>query len=136
MNRREVLIVAAGTAVTATSPRLLAADAAISSTDPELLARWKQQAQALIPRLHETEQTPVSLVRAVATQSPLRFRMEREADAVELPKRQLKRGDSVIVDFEGHRTGYLSFALATEGRDPDAPVRLRLTFGEVPTDVA
>ena len=102
-----------------------------------MLERWKQQAQSLIPRLVETEQNPVSLVRAVpAAESPLRFRMEREASADELSRRELKRGDSVIVDFEGHRTGFLSFHLATEGRAPDAPVRLRLTFGEVPTDVA
>ena len=77
------------------------------------------------------------LVRAVAApEAPLRFRMETEAPASALAGRQLKRGDSVIVDFEGHRTGYLSFRLATEGREPDAPVRLRFTFGEVPTDVA
>jgi len=65
---------------------------------------------------------PVNLVRAVATpEAPLRFRMEPEAPASALAARQLRRGDSVIVDFEGHRTGYLSFRLATEGREPDAP---------------
>ena len=140
MNRREWLVVAGGTAVSAGIPlgAAIAADVpAVSSTDPVLLARWRQQAQSLIPQLVETEQPPISLVRAVAApDSPLRFRMEREAAAAELKKRELKRGDSVIVDFEGHRTGYLSFHLATEGRAPDAPVRLRLIFGEVPTDVA
>ena len=106
-------------------------------THPAALERWQRQAQALIPDLVETEQLPVSLVRAVAApEAPLRVHMQREAAAAELARRELKRGDSVIVDFEGHRTGYLSFHLATEGRDPDAPVRLRLTFGEVPTDVA
>jgi hypothetical protein len=42
----------------------------------------------------------------------------------------------VILDFGGHRTGNLSFLLQTEGREPDAPARLRFVFGEVPTDVA
>src|SRR4029079_3298945 len=32
--------------------------------------------------------------------------------------------------------GCLSFGVGTEGREPGAPARLRLTFGEVPTDVA
>jgi alpha-L-rhamnosidase len=141
MNRRELLVVAGGSALAAAVPlaALAGADGTqdVSSTDPAVLERWKQQAQSLIPRLVETEQSPVSLVRAVAAAgSPLRFRMEREAPADELARRELKRGDSVIVDFEGHRTGYLSFHLETEGRAPDAPVRLRLTFGEVPTDVA
>jgi alpha-L-rhamnosidase len=140
MNRREWLVVAGGTVVSASLPfsAAIAADAAaISSTDRAALERWKHQAQLLTPQLVESEQVPRSLVRAVqAPGLPLRFRMEREAAASELEKRELKRGDSVIVDFEGHRTGYLSFHLATEGRAPDAPVRLRLTFGEVPTDVA
>jgi alpha-L-rhamnosidase len=142
MNRREVLLVVGGTAVaTATSPILAAApgaDAAVGApSDSDALARWARKAQALIPKLHETEQLPVSIVRAVpAPGHPLRFRMEAEAPAAELAKRVFKRGQSFIVDFEGHRTGFLSFHLATEGREPDAPVRLRLTFGEVPTDVA
>ena len=103
----------------------------------DLLKAWAAKAESLIPELLETEQLPVHLVRAVAApEAPLRFRMETEAPASALAGRQLKRGDSVIVDFEGHRTGYLSFRLATEGREPDAPVRLRFTFGEVPTDVA
>ena len=128
---------AGGAAVTAAAPVSLGSEATASSTDPASLERWKIQAQALIPKLIETTQMPVSLVRTVAApESPLRFRMEREAPADELDKRVLRRGASVIVDFEGHRTGFLSFQLATEGREPDAPVRLRLTFGEVPTDVA
>jgi alpha-L-rhamnosidase len=138
MNRREWLITVGGAAAAGALPgtRLDAAEAA-GSTDPAALARWREKAESLTPELVETEQLPVSLVRAVpAPDTPLRFRMEREGPAGALASRQLKRGDSVIVDFEGHRTGFLSFHLATEGRDPDAPVRLRLVFGEVPTDVA
>ena len=132
-----LLIGGAGLVVAPGGPSWAVDAQAQSSTDPQLLDRWQRQAQSLIPELIETEQAPVSLVRAVpAPDSPLRFRMEREADAADLARRELKRGDSVIADFEGHRTGYLSFHLATEGRAPDAPVRLRLTFGEVPTDVA
>jgi alpha-L-rhamnosidase len=138
MNRRELLITVGGVAAAGALPGAhLSAAESVGSTDPGALARWKQKAESLTPALVETEQLPVSLVRAVpAPDAPLRFRMESEAPAGSLSARQLKRGDSVIVDFEGHRTGFLSFHLATEGRDPDAPVRLRLVFGEVPTDVA
>src|SRR5688500_14773231 len=137
MNRRDLLIVAGGSALAAAVPAARGAEPVGSSTDAAALAGWKQKAQRLIPKLIETEQLPVSLVRAVAApDTPMRFRMEREAAAEELARRELKRGDSVLVDFEGHRTGFLSFHLATEGRAPDAPVRLRVTFGEVPTDVA
>lgn len=138
MNRRELLITVGGAAAAGALPGAgLGAARSVDSMDPAVLATWLEKAQALTPELVETEQLPVNLVRAIAApEAPLRFRMEREAAASDLASRQLKRGDSVIVDFEGHRTGFLSFHLATEGRDPDAPVRLRLVFGEVPTDVA
>jgi alpha-L-rhamnosidase len=136
MNRRELLLVVGGAAVATKLPAARAAEPA-SSTGDGALARWNAQAEALMPAIIETEQLPVHLVRAVAApETTLRFRMETDAPARELAKRVLRRGDFVIVDFEGHRTGFVSFHLATEGRDPDAPVRLRLTFGEVPTDVA
>jgi hypothetical protein len=138
MNRRELLITVGGAAAASALPGAsLNAAESVDLSGSAALARWLQKAESLTPELVETEQLPVSLVRAVsAPELPLRFRMEREAPADALATRQLKRGDSVIVDFEGHRTGFLSFHLATEGRDPDAPVRWRLVFGEVPTDVA
>jgi hypothetical protein len=134
MNRRELMLIVGGSALSAAT-RLPAAEA--SSIAPDSLHAWAQKAEGLIPKLIETEQLPISLVRAVAApELPLRFRMETDAAADTLAARVMHKGDSVIVDFGGHRTGYLSFHLATEGRDPDAPARLRFTFGEVPTDVA
>jgi alpha-L-rhamnosidase len=140
MNRRELLLTIGGAAIAGSASTQAETAAAQPLAPPpagDLLKAWAARAESLIPELLETEQLPVYLVRAVAApEAPLRFRMEREAPASALASRQLRRGDSVIVDFEGHRTGYLSFRLATEGREPDAPVRLRFTFGEVPTDVA
>jgi len=140
MNRREMLLTIGGAALAGTASAQGEAIAALPLTPPppdSALKGWAATAESLIPVLAETEQFPVHLVRAVAApELPLRFRMETESPASALAGRQLKRGDSFIVDFEGHRTGYLSFRLATEGRAPDAPVRLRFTFGEVPTDVA
>jgi len=95
------------------------------------------RAQSLVPMLTERGQPPVALVKPVADASRiLRFRMEKVADAASLDERLLGKGDGFILDFEGHRTGTLSFDLVGEGQGVDAPVRLRLTFGEVPTDVA
>ena len=94
-------------------------------------------AESLKPRLRETVQAPLLLVRPVAAPSAaLRWRMEPEGPVDALAGRVLKKGDVFTLDFGGHRTGYLSFRLVGVGRGVDAPVRLRLTFGEVPTDVA
>ncbi|KAM0754961.1 Six-hairpin glycosidase [Meredithblackwellia eburnea MCA 4105] len=51
----------------------------------------------------------------------------------------LNPGDSCIIDFGGHRTGFFSFDVVEvlTGITPaDAPARLRLVFGEVLNDVA
>jgi len=140
MNRRELLLTIGGAALAGSASAQTESAATLPLGPPpsgDALKAWAAKAESLIPELLETDQLPVHLVRAVAApETPLRFRMETEAPASALAGRQFKRGDSVIVDFEGHRTGYLSFRLATEGREPDAPVRLRFTFGEVPTDVA
>ncbi len=95
------------------------------------------RAEALKPELREETQTPQFLVRAVADASLyLRWRMEQEAPAEAIGARTLRAGDSFILDFGGHRTGYLEFLIEGVGRSVDAPARLRLVFGEVPGDVA
>ncbi|NRR31697.1 glycoside hydrolase [Oxalobacteraceae bacterium] len=54
----------------------------------------------------------------------------------QLEQKSWTEGDHFILDFGGHLTGYLSFRIVPTGSVADSPVRLRLTFGEVPTDVA
>lgn len=99
--------------------------------------RWVQIAEGLKPKLNETRVLPVSLVRPVeAAGEFLRWKMEAEGPAAKLGERLLKKGDRFILDFGRHMAGYLSFQLEGEGEAVDAPVRLRLTFGEAPADVA
>jgi hypothetical protein len=62
--------------------------------------------------------------------------MEPAGPVATLSDRVWKRGDSAILDFGRHLTGHLRFAIAGEGRGVDAPARLKLTFGEVPAEVA
>jgi len=140
VNRREVLLLVGGAALVGGALKLSDSKAQTDhprTTAGEPVRAWADKAEALMPELFEVEQYPTRIVRAVADpRSPLRFRMDLEAPAESLAQRVLKKGDVIIVDFEGHRTGYLAFRLETEGREPDAPARLRFTFGEVPTDVA
>jgi alpha-L-rhamnosidase len=95
------------------------------------------RAEGLKPDLHELAQPPVRLVKPVADPTYfLRWRMESDGAPESLTSKTFRAGDSFIVDFGGHRTGYLSFALEGVGRSVDAPTRLRLIFGEVPGDVS
>ncbi len=100
------------------------------------VAEWLELADSLRPVLEEREQTPLNCVRIEASNAhPMGWDVLQDIDIASSEIRDLRAGDSMVVDFGGHRTGYLSFALRAVGREPDAPVRLRLIFGEVPYDV-
>jgi len=125
------------------SPEVLAAHAAAQAAlrvrlpAGQPVARFLAQAQALIPPLVETAQPPRAWVRAEpAPGHCLGHRMVSAGDLAAWAQRTWRDGDSFIIDFGGHRTGYLSFTLLASEGMADSPVRLRLTFGEVPPDVA
>jgi hypothetical protein len=107
---------------------------------PELAAernRWVEMAERLKLRLRETARAPVALVRPVADTSRfLRWRMERGGPPGALRERLMGRGDAAILDFGGHMTGHVSLSISGEGRGVDAPARIKVTFGEVPAEVA
>jgi hypothetical protein len=117
-------------------------DAAILPADASAPGRrlrdaWLAQAEAAKPRLVETAEPPLGLVRPVADRSQyLRWSMPPDADKTPLSERLFRKGDSFILDFGGHRAGHFAFHLAGEGPSVDAPARLQITFGEVPGDVA
>jgi alpha-L-rhamnosidase len=141
VNRRELLFVAGTAALVAAAARPRVAIAQTRTMEPAVagtpVKRWADLAESLRPALIETMQKPTRLVRAIADAgAPLLFRMETESPVEALTSRVFHKGDSLILDFGGHRTGNLSFMLQTEGREPDSPARLRFVFGEVPTDVA
>ncbi len=48
----------------------------------------------------------------------------------------VQTGDSFVLDFGRHCVGRLSFRVWDNGRYIDAPVRLKLKFGEVPFEIA
>ena len=47
-----------------------------------------------------------------------------------------KEKKEVIIDFEEHMTGNFCFSVRTTGQAADGPLRFKLTFGEVPAEVA
>ena len=128
MNRRDFVKAATCAAV---SPALAA------SSDSSNEQRWLAVAVSLKPRLHRTPVLPAGIVKMVADGTAfLRWRVEPVSPVDALSERLLRRGDAAIIDFGRHLTGHFSFSIAGEGRGVDAPARLKLTFGEVPAEVA
>ncbi len=134
LTRRQLIQQAAALAAArAAVPSILSAQAHPFADTQAFLAK----AEALKPILHETAQPPLSLVKPVADSSLyLRWKMEPAGSVDSLASQSFGPGQSFLLDFGGHRTGYLSFHIEGVGRNIDAPARLRLTFGEVPGDVA
>jgi len=101
------------------------------------VATFLSTAQALIPPLVERDVRAAALVEAQPRPDlPLRFVVRKIADGAALDDHVWHEGEEFIVDFGEHLTGYLSFRVGPVGSVADSPIRLRLTFGEVPTDVA
>ncbi|MBJ7221056.1 MULTISPECIES: alpha-L-rhamnosidase-related protein [unclassified Brenneria] len=141
MNRRELLIKAAVVASCIKAWPLPSAQAKASSPVRALAStpaqRYLQLAEALTPALPEVPYPALAVVEPKADNNAmLGYVMQKTIDIEALAQRRFKTGDSVIVDFGDHYTGFLTFLLDWKGISCDSPARLRLTFGEVVTDVA
>ncbi len=126
MNRRDFLTAATFTAL-----------AGGNASAEDRAAHWIEQAERLKPRLRESTKTPRAILRPVADVGTfLRWRFDTESPARSLEERHLRGRDSFILDFGEHMTGKLRFSVTPADGSVDAPTRLKLTFGEVPAEVA
>ncbi len=97
---------------------------------------WLRKAAEAVPELRRTERHPAAVVRSVADTSAFQgWRMEYAEPIEALYGSSLKERQSVIVDMGEHLTGYFSFRIDHTGMPADAPIRLRLTFAEVPAEL-
>ncbi len=98
---------------------------------------WLQKAEISTPKLIETVKAPVSLVTLVKDEKVFQHWKAVKSDPVDtLYSKSFKKQSGVVVDFGEHLTGYFSFSLEDFGRATDAPIRIKFTFGEVPSELA
>ncbi len=100
-------------------------------------AGWMAKAYATTPALIETVERPVQLVKLVADPNAFqRWKAEPSGPLDSLYLVSFKSKSSVVVDFGRHMTGTFSFKITTRRGVSDAPLRFKLTFGEVPAELA
>lgn len=98
---------------------------------------WLEKAEALKPVLIETTRQPQSLVTLVKDTAAFQgWNAVKAAPVDSLYAASFKTQSGVVVDFGEHLTGYFTFSLAERRGTPDAPLRFRFTFGEVPAELA
>ena len=103
----------------------------------ERRAGWLAQAEAATPKLQRTPQSPVGVVKVIKDAASFQgWKVVPTAKVESVYDRPLVPGDSFILDFGGHLTGELILSLRAFDIPVDAPVRLALTFGEVPAEMA
>ncbi len=98
---------------------------------------WLQKAEAARPELSETVKKPAAIIKIVKDENAFQGWKTEESHSLDhLYRSSFKEQSGVIVDFKEHITGYFSFTVQSIHGTPDAPLRFRLTFGEVPSEMA
>jgi len=94
-----------------------------------------QKAEQLKPKLIQKTAAPKNMVKIKA--DPLAVHGWR-ADEMKLDfsTSDYGKGEQFILDFGMHQVGYLSMNIIPVGSPPDAPLHLKLTFGEMPVEMA
>lgn len=94
-------------------------------------------AESLKPELIKTTVYPQSEVEIISSKTGLHgWTVNKIGSIMDLNKRSLDTNDSFIVDFGDHNVGYLNLKINSLGSPQDAPLKLKLTLGEVPCEIA
>lgn len=100
--------------------------------------KWLDLAEKNKPELVWSVWKPqaiVSISKDTTSFQDLAVRERRDiSELYSTPLDSYKNG--VVLDFGRHMTGYLTFSLKSLTRTPDAPLRLKFTFGETLAEVA
>nr|WP_321450947.1 hypothetical protein [uncultured Carboxylicivirga sp.] len=99
--------------------------------------QWVIKSEEIKPKLIEEVIQPQRMVAMVENKDAFQGWEASETITVdEFYHQSFREQKSVIIDFGDHYTGYFSMDLQTIFGTSDAPVRFKLTFGEVPAELA
>ncbi|MBM7572991.1 sugar hydrolase [Aquibacillus albus] len=98
---------------------------------------FEEKAESLKPTLFRHVIEPTNLIDVVENKEKIHnWEAKPLKPANELSEEVLGKGDRVILDFGDHQVGYLQLHIVPVGSPPDAPLHMRLTFGEMPVEMA
>ncbi|WP_100404314.1 alpha-L-rhamnosidase-related protein [Bacillus solitudinis] len=98
---------------------------------------FKKTAEELAPEIFSKRVYPINLIETVQDEQSIHgWKVEVIESVNNLKEKDFRKGTSFILDFGQHMVGYLSLTLSPVGSPPDAPLSMRLTFGEMPVEVS
>ncbi|KRE64654.1 alpha-L-rhamnosidase-related protein [Paenibacillus sp. Soil750] len=99
--------------------------------------KFVELAEKLTPDLHESIVLPKSVIEVVADEEAFQgWRTQETGSISELESKSFGKDESFILDFGDHQVGYISLSIKSVGSPQDAPLGLKLIFGEMPCEVA
>lgn len=98
---------------------------------------WLQKAEAAKPTIKKTIHHPLQEVSIVKDAEAFQgYKAIKVGDIKALYTQSFKQKKEVVVDFGEHLVGRVSFKIKDIGGMQDAVLRFKVTFGEVPSDLA
>ena len=99
--------------------------------------KWLQKAAANLPALVATQNSPISVVQIVQNEQAFQgWEAVDTGSVATFHATTLNKTQPTILDFGTHQTGYFTFVIKPTEVTPDSPLRLKFTFGEVPSEMA
>ncbi|WP_116790813.1 alpha-L-rhamnosidase-related protein [Flavobacterium psychrotrophum] len=99
--------------------------------------KWLDIAKENTPKLIESIKRPVSPVKLAADAKAFQgYKAEPNGNVADVYQKSFKQQSGTVLDFGEHLTGYFTFTVKTLNSVQDAPLRFKLTFGEIPSEVA
>ncbi|MCB0269042.1 MAG: sugar hydrolase [Calditrichaeota bacterium] len=99
--------------------------------------QWLAIAESLKPALFREIKYPKFVVEPVADADAFQnWQMKNVQPVADLLKLSFAEGDHFVLDFGEHIVGYLQSSLSLDGAAMGGPLRLKLTFCEVPSEIA
>lgn len=99
-------------------------------------AKYVEQAEQWTPALHKQILYPERVVEVLEDEGAFQGWSTRNAGSIsELQQQSFGKDESFVLDFGDHRVGYLRMSVKPTGSPPDAPLRLKLVFGEMPCEI-
>jgi alpha-L-rhamnosidase len=92
--------------------------------------------ESLKPKIIENMVYPKELVEVISDRTVIHgWKVNKTEDIDNLGQNAYGKGDNFYLDFGDHVVGYLTMKIRPVGSPPDAPLRLKLIFGEMPCEV-
>ena len=94
-------------------------------------------AEHIKPELYKAEVYPKEVIEVVDDSGAFQgWKIHTVGSIEKLQQKSFGKNESFIIDFGDHQVGYLNLSIKPVGSLPDAPLRIKLIFGEMPCEIA